>query len=113
MKQVLIENIGVLLATLAASFGGWFFGRKKANAEAEASQIENAERLLNYYKNIVDDMGVRLEKAIEALKISEIEKQEVIKKFTEATGMIHELEIKVENLTDELKKYKQLTGKIH
>ncbi|MEG0927265.1 cell wall anchor protein [Chryseobacterium sp.] len=111
MKQVLIENLGLMLATLATGFGGWFFGRKKATAEVEASQIENAENLLNYYKSIVDDLGGRLEKAIEALKLSEIEKQEVIKKFTEATDTIHELEKKVDNLTEELRKYKQLSGK--
>lgn len=97
MKQVLIENIGVLLATLATGFGGWFFGRKKAEAEAETSQIENAEKLLGYYKNLADDLGRRLESAI--------------KEFYEAKKIISELEDKVEALTDELKKYKQLNGK--
>lgn len=97
MKQVLIENIGVLLATLATGFGGWFFGRKKAEADAETSQIENAEKLLGYYKNLADDLGKRLESAI--------------KEFYEAKKIISELEDKVEALTDELKKYKQLNGK--
>ncbi|REC47881.1 MULTISPECIES: hypothetical protein [Chryseobacterium] len=111
MKQIFIDNAGILLSALATGFGGWFFGRKKAKAEAEASQIENAEKLLNYYKNLVDDLGSRLDKAIDNLQKSEIEKQEAIKKFTEATETIHELERKVENLTEELKKYKQLNGK--
>ena len=99
MKQVLIENIGVLLATLATGFGGWFFGRKKANADAETSQIENAEKLLSYYKNLVEDMGVRMEQAI--------------KKFNDAEKTIRELEERIDALTDELKKYKQLNGKIN
>lgn len=111
MKELFIENAGILLTTLATGFGGWFFGRKKAKAEAEASQIENAEKLLNYYKNLVDDLGTRLDKAIENLQKSEVEKQEVIRKFTEATETIHQLEDKVERLTEELRKYKQLSGK--
>lgn len=112
MEQVLIENIGILLATLATGFGGWLFGRKKANADAETSQIENAEKLLEYYKKLVDDLGIRLERAIQNLQKSEIEKQEVILKFSEATETIHELERKVDKLTEELQKYKQLNGKI-
>ncbi|MFW2137097.1 cell wall anchor protein [Chryseobacterium sp. TY4] len=98
MKQIFIENIGVLLATLATGFGGWLFGRKKAEADAEASQIENAEKLLGYYKSLVDDLGLRLEYAI--------------KKFNEAEQTIRELEERIDALTDELKKYKQLNGKI-
>ncbi|SIT25660.1 hypothetical protein SAMN05421786_11550 [Chryseobacterium ureilyticum] len=112
MKNIITDSLGVLLTALATGFGGWFFGRKKANAEAETSQIDNAEKALEYYKRIVDDLGVRLEKAIENLQKSEIEKQEVIIKFTEATQTIHELEKKVDRLTEELQKYKQLNGKI-
>ena len=99
MKEIFIENIGVLLAGLASGFGGWFYGRKKVNAEAEASQIENAEKLLNYYKNLVDDLGIRLESAI--------------KKFNDAEATIRDLEDRIDALTDELKKYKQLNGKIN
>ncbi len=112
MTQLLLENFGVLLTTLATGFGAWFFGRKKAKADAEASQIENAEKMLVYYQNIVNDLGSRLDKAIENLKKSEVEKQEVIQKFTDATETIHELERKVESLTEELRKYKQLNGKV-
>ena len=97
MNQILLENVGVLLATLATGFGGWFFGRKKANADAETSQIENAEKLLNYYKSLVDDLGTRLESAI--------------KKFNEAEKTIHDLETKINDLTEELRKYKPLNGK--
>lgn len=112
MKQIIIENIGVFLATLATGLGGWFFGRKKAEADADGVQIENYDKGLLYYQKLVNDLGTRLEKAILELHKSEIEKQQVIKEFTAATHKIHELERIVENLTEELKKYKQLNGKI-
>lgn len=111
MKQILIENLGVIIAGLASGVGGWFYGRKKANVDVDSVQIDNFDKGLIYYQKLVDDLGVRLERAISALHLSEIEKQEVIKKFSEATEQIHELEKKVENLTEELKKYKQLNGK--
>ncbi len=111
MKQVLFENIALLLTSLITGFGGWFFGRKKLNAEvlqaeaeAEASridninsQIENAVKMLDYYKNFVDDLGTRLDSAIRELN--------------DAKATIRELEQRIEALTDELKKYKQLNTK--
>ncbi len=98
MEQLFREHFGTLIATLITGFGGWFFGRKKAAAEVETSQIENAEKLLEFYKNLADDLGKRLENAI--------------KEFNDAKKIISELEEKVEDLTNELRKYKQLNGKV-
>ena len=98
MEQLFKEHFGTLIATLITGFGGWFFGRKKAAAEVEASQIENAEKLLEFYKNLADDLGKRLENAI--------------KEFNDAKKIISELEEKVEDLTTELRNYKQLKGKV-
>lgn len=111
MKTLITEHLGAFIATLITGFGGWFFGRKKASVDVEGVQIENFDKGLAYYQKLVDDLGIRLERAILALQKSEIEKQEVIRKFSEATDQIHELEKKVENLTKELGKYKQLNGK--
>lgn len=112
MKELIQENIGTFLAAIITGFTGWFFGRKKAEVEVDGAQIENFDKGLAYYQKLVDDLGTRLEKAIVALQKSEQEKQEVIVKFSEATNQIHELERKVEKLTEELSKYKQLNGKI-
>lgn len=108
MEDLFKEHFGAFLATVVTGFGGWFFGRKKANVDVEGVQIENFDKGLLYYQKLVDDLGVRLERSILALQKSEVEKQEVIQKFTEATKNIHDLEIKVEKLTEELSKYKQL-----
>jgi hypothetical protein len=112
MEDLFKEHFGAFLATIITGFGGWFFGRKKANVDVEGVQIENFDKGLLYYQKLVDDLGVRLERSILALQKSEVEKQVVIQKFTEATKNIHDLEIKVEKLTEELQKYKQLNGKI-
>lgn len=98
MKQILQENLGVFIAALITGFSGWFFGRKKAATDVEGSQIENAEKLLEYYRKLADDLGSRLEQAIT--------------KFNEAEKTIRELEERIDALTEELKKYKQLNGKI-
>lgn len=104
-KELFEPHISSLIAGLITGFIGWFFGRKKATVDVEGVQIENYDKGLIYYQKLVDGLGIQLEKAIQALQKSEVEKQEVIKN-------LHELERKVEILTDELKKYKQLNGKI-
>lgn len=112
MKELIQENIGTFLAAIITGFTGWFFGRKKAEVEVDGAQIENFDKGLAYYQKLVDDLGNRLDKAIAQMNKAEQEKQEVILKFTEATKTIHDLEEKVEKLTVELSKYKQLNGKI-
>ena len=95
--ELLKEPFLLLLTTLLTVLLGWFFWRKKAKAEVEGSQIENAEKLLEYYRKLADDLGQRLESAIQ--------------KFNDAENTINELEKKIDDLTTELRKYKQLNGK--
>ena len=97
-KELFEPHVSSLIAGLITGFIGWFFGRKKAATEVEKSQIENAEKLLEFYKNMVDDLGKRLENSII--------------RFNAAENTIKELEDKVDLMTAELRKYKQLNGKI-
>lgn len=80
-----------------SGFFGWFLQRKKTQTEAQRNEIENADKVLKYYREMVDDLGTRLTLAI--------------KELSEARKAIQELEEKVEALTGELIKYKQLNGK--
>lgn len=94
MKNILLENLGILLASVATGAGAWIFSRKKTQSDLDNSQIENAEKLLDYYRKMADDLGTRLENAI--------------KEFNEAKQTIKELEERIDALTAELSKYKQL-----
>ena len=65
--------------------------------ETTKKEIENAGKVLKYYREMIEDLGNKLKTAILELD--------------EAKALIKELEDKVELLTDELKKYKQLNRK--
>lgn len=98
MQDFLIQHTGELITALVAGFAGWFFQRKKQKAEQRGNEIDNAEKVLKYYREMIDDLGGRLQQAISELN--------------GAKGVIKDLEEKVEALTEELKKYKQLTDKV-
>lgn len=98
MEVFLKPYLSELATALIGAFIGWFFQRKKQNTEIHANEIENAEKGLQYYRQMVDDLGNRLTQAISELNATK--------------QIIKELEEKIEALTDELKKYKQLNGKL-
>jgi len=108
MKDIFLEyilpHIAEFVSLLLSGFAGFIFGRKKQNAEVESieagnheKEIENAGKVLKYYREMIEDLGNKLKTAILELD--------------EAKALIKELEDKVELLTDELKKYKQLNRK--
>ena len=84
---------------------------KKVLADSNTSEVENAEKVLKYYREMIDDMGSRLTVAIKELTDTRVELLDVRKELTEARNIIHELKTTVENLTIELGRYKQLNGK--
>ncbi len=65
-EHIIIEGIVPLISAVL----GWLFGRqknkaelKKMQAEIDNNSIENAEKLLKYYTQIIDDLSQRLEAA--------------------------------------------------
>ncbi len=98
MTEFLKPYAGELITAIIGGFLGWFFQRKKQRTEIDTNEIENALKALQYYREVADDLGTRLTQAITELNSTKL--------------IIKELEEKIEALTDELKKYKQLNGKV-
>lgn len=86
IEQYITEAIGALLG----GFVGWFFTR-------QSSELDNVDKAVRIYREMVDNLGNKLSMAIAELDA--------------AKETIKELEQKVEALTIELTKYKQLNGK--
>jgi peptidoglycan hydrolase CwlO-like protein len=97
MNESIINLITIAVTGGISGFFGWFIQKKTKQTEAQRNEIDNANKVLKYYREMVDDLGQRL--------------TEAIKELAEARKAIHELEQKVEALTTELIKYKQLNGK--
>lgn len=98
------EFILPILTTLATALITWFFARRKSNAEAKSAEIDNEIKASDFYKSLLDDLKDRLESAIKAI-------EERDNKIIERDKKIDMLLIEIEQLTDELRKFKQLNGK--
>ncbi len=104
LHEHILPHIASFIGALLMGLAGFIFGRKKQNAEVESieaenheKEIENAGKVLKYYREMIEDLGNKLKTAISELD--------------EAKALIKELEDKVKLLTEELKKYKQLNRK--
>lgn len=97
MIEIIQPYIGEAITALIGGVAGWFFTRKKQHAELQANELDNVDKAVKIYREVADDLAKQLKTAITELN--------------EAKQTIKELEQKVEALTYELTKYKQLNGK--
>ncbi|HFG0566904.1 TPA: hypothetical protein ACGFUW_002694 [Flavobacterium psychrophilum] len=70
----------------------------------KAKEIENDKSQLDFYKSLLDDAGIRINQCLDIIKIQD-------GKILERDKKIDLLLIEIENLTHEIRKYKQLNGK--
>ena len=118
--------------TIVTGLGTWFAARRKNTAETQANELDNVDKAVRYYREMVEDLGGRLKDATNELhKVTQLHR-EAIDELTEAHRQLKEaweqldgvksemksLEERFNRLADEnralideLKKYKQLNGK--
>jgi hypothetical protein len=71
--DILITGIVSIITGLI----GFFTGKRKTDAEADSTTIENVEKALAIYKDIIEDMKSRYDREISdlKLKLNDYEKQ--------------------------------------
>lgn len=112
------ETIIVAVVGLVSSLATWWAARRKTRAEVQMSELDNVEKSLKYYRDIVDDLGNKLREATSELYKTSNLHREAIDELTAAKKVIINLEERLEQLAlqnkeliNELRKYKQLNGK--
>ena len=100
----MIEALIPIVTGFFASLVTWLFARRKTLAEATSAEIDNYQKNAAYYQQLVDDWVKRYQFVLEDLSQASL----VVK---EKDRQINELMESISNLTEELKKYKQLNGK--
>ena len=86
LKEQFIPFIGLLLS----GWVGWLFGRPKQCVELQSNELDNVDKAIHIYREMIDDLGVKYAKAIADLN--------------EANQRIKELESSIDNLLKQLRK---------
>lgn len=100
MNEVIITALIGAISSVAA----WFAGKRRNLAETQTTEIDNAIKAVNYYREILDDIVTRHKntvKELDELKLQLAALEEKVKKLMEENR----------ELNTEIRKYKQLNGK--
>ena len=84
LKEPLLAFISLFLSTLV----GWLFGRRKQQAETQTTELDNVDKAIHIYRQMIDDLSQKYAHAIEELR--------------QAHQRIKELENTIENLLKKL-----------
>ena len=105
-EVVFTAVVGVL-----TSLGTWFAARRKNLADTQASELDNVEKAVKFYREQLEDVAVRWKAATD-------EASQMNALYRKAISDLNALEFRFNKLADEnralieeLKKYKQLNGK--
>ncbi|WP_158729839.1 MULTISPECIES: hypothetical protein [unclassified Flavobacterium] len=93
MEQFVYPTLTAFFATLIT----WLFSKRKSLAQDRAAELDNAVNAVKYYRDLLDDIAIRLTAATETIKTMETQHRELM--------LINQ------QLVDELQKFKQLNGK--
>lgn len=98
------EYIFTALISVFTSIATWFAARRKNLAETTSSELDNAEKAVKYYREMVDDIAARYKMAVQEL-------DDLKNHYKEQEKQLQALLTENRNLVEELKNYKQLNGK--
>lgn len=115
MNDIVVTAISSGLIGIIATA---IFSRRKTKAEAQANELDNVEKAVRHYREMLDDVAERYERAVERQDQLIVELSETKSALKGALADIEKLEQRVKLLADEnralleeLYKYKQLNGK--
>lgn len=112
------ETLVATIVGLVTSVATWYAARRKNRADVQANELENVEKAISVYREMVEDLGTKLKTATNEIHRTSNLHREAIDELSEARKEIQKLELRLEqlatrneNLLKELRKYKQLNGK--
>lgn len=104
--DIIFDIITPLITGIISAWGGWFFARKKYDAEVDNQKLENIDKAVQVYQKLLDDVNERLGESLEKNKKLETEVLELRNHVFELTMNIC-LDLSCAHRIKELKKNKK------
>jgi molecular chaperone GrpE (heat shock protein) len=79
MMNFLQLYVGEIMTALIAGLVGWFFTRKKQKVDVTTTEIDNAAKMMQMYKDALDDLGDRYENKYNSVAKLYEDKETVLK----------------------------------
>lgn len=70
MEEIIQQLLVPILTTIAGAFSGWFFGRKKQQAEVVMNELEAVEKAVSIWRQIAQDL--QKEMALQSEQINQM-----------------------------------------
>ena len=106
------EVVFTALVGIITSLGTWFAARRKNLADVQSSELENVEKAVKFYREQLEDIAVRWRNATDEANTMNSLYRKAIQDLNSMEIRFNKLADENRALIEELKKYKQLNGKI-
>lgn len=104
-----MENLIIPVVTsIVSAFVAWFFTRRKKEAEAESAELDNVEKATGIWRQMAQDMTEKVNELYANQQVILLEQQKLIRENSSLKSEIVKLEMKVNSLTRENKKLREL-----
>ncbi|NDP26451.1 MAG: hypothetical protein GZ087_03350 [Flavobacterium sp.] len=114
LNAVLYPSLFAFLGIAGTKFWDWVKPKSQIqndNADVKSKELDNEIKSSEFYRNLLDDATLRLDKAIIAIEDRDKRIEERDERIRQRDKKIDLLIDEIETLTGEIRKYKQLNGK--
>lgn len=79
------------LMSIITGVGTWYAARRKNTAEIQANELDNVDKAVKYYREMVEDLGSRLKEATNELHKTTQLHREAIDELTESRKQLEQV----------------------
>ena len=99
-----MESITGLLTPIVTALAAWFFARRKNNADAKTSELDNVEKAIKIWRTLSQDMEFKFKADIDELRK---ENCDLVKRIEQVTKENESLKKQMKGLEIENKKLQE------
>jgi septal ring factor EnvC (AmiA/AmiB activator) len=82
------STLAYLFAPIATAFAGWFFARKKNEADAHNSELDNVSKAIRIWRELNQDLEKKFKADIDSLRSENCELQKQVRQVVEENNSL-------------------------